>query len=468
MAGAAHSARGKKRRRGVRKGRRAARAKAGRGVRALRRFRGRRHRGARGRGPAARRRRTARATPRRGRDPREALPYPPDSAEPLPEELVRALNADTHSEELGVNLIGYARSETGVGESCRLAARALASAGLPFGLLSVDVDRLDNADISWAHKELRSPKYGTNVFHINAAGMPDIVERFGESLFRDRFNVGYWHWELPEFPDEYLSGLERLDEIWVPTRFVRDSIAAKTRVPTIVIPHGIHVEALPEHLDRAWFGLPADRFLFLCMYDSYSIQERKNPQGVIEAYRRLTASGGLPVELVVKINHANERETAELRERLEGVPNVRIIDEVLGCVETKALIRGADCLVSLHRSEGFGLPLAEAMFLGKPVIGTNWSGNTDFMNPGNAGAVNYRLVRLGQDYGPYRAHQHWAEPDLDHAVYLMRRMASDRHWREQIARNGQATIRAQFSPQTTGNLIKERLKARRGGLQTAY
>lgn len=373
---------------------------------------------------------------------------------------MRALSAETYSEDLGINLIGYSRSETGMGESCRLAARAIESVGLPFGVLSVDVDRLANVDISWAHKELLSPKYGTNVFHINAAGMPDVAQRFGESLFKDRFNIGYWHWELPEFPDEYLSGLERLDEIWVPTRFVRDAVAAKTGKPTIVIPHGVHVEAIPEHLDRAWFDLPADRFLFLCMYDSYSVRERKNPMGVIEAFRRLTASNGLSAELVVKINHPNEGETASLRERLHDIPNVRVIDRVLGRTEAKALIRSADCLVSLHRSEGFGLPLAEAMFLGKPVIGTNWSGNADFMNPGNAGAVDYRLVRLGQDYGPYRAHQYWAEPDLDHAVQLMRRMASDRRWREQIARNGQATIRAQFNPHTTGNLIKERLKAR--------
>ncbi len=373
----------------------------------------------------------------------------------------RAAFAKPSAEETGINLIGYSRSETGMGESCRLAARAIESAELPFGILPVDLDNLANTDLSWAHMEIHAPFYKTNLIHVNAPEMPIVAERFGPDLFRDRLNIGYWHWELPEFPDEYLPGLDLVDEIWVPTRFVRDSIVAKTTKPTIVIPHGVHVEDLPGFMNRHWFGLPGDRFLFLCMYDSYSIKARKNPQAVIEAFRRLTARHRLPAELVVKINHPTETETATLREQLEGVPNVRIIDRVLDRTEAKALIRCADCLVSLHRSEGFGLPLAEAMYLGKPVIGTNWSGNTDFMNASNSGVVNYRLVRLGQDYGPYRAHQVWADPDLDHAAHLMRMMATDNAWRETIAKAGQATIRSRFSPQVAGNLIKIRLNARR-------
>lgn len=376
-------------------------------------------------------------------------------------ELLRALKAEEEAKELGVNLIGYSRSETGMGESCRLAARAIEAAGLPFGIMHVGLDNLVNIDISWAHKEIAAPRFKTNIFHINAPEMPLITDRFGETLFQDRYNIGYWAWELPEFPDEYLHGFQRLDEIWVPSKFVRDSVAAKSNIPTIVIPHGVYVEELPEHLNRQWFGLPSDRFLFLCMYDTYSMKARKNPQAVIEAFRKLTESHDVPAELVVKINHPTEEETAELHEQLEGLPNVRIIDRVLGRTEVKALIRSADCFVSLHRSEGFGLPLAEAMVLGKPAIGTNWSGNTDFMNPNNSGVVNFRLVNVGQDYGPYRAHQMWAEPDIEHAAYLMRLMVCDDGWRELIARNGSAAMRTHFSPQVVGNAIKERLAIRR-------
>jgi len=381
--------------------------------------------------------------------------------EALHAEWQRAQKAAEEAGELGVNLIGYSRSETGMGESCRLAAKAVETAGLPLGILHVGLDNLVNIDISWVHKEIPEPQFKTNLFHINAPEMPLVTDRFGEALFHGRLNVGYWAWELPEFPDEYLHGLQRLDEVWVPSRFVRDSIAAKANVPTIVIPHGIHIEELPEHLNRPFFGLPNDRFLFLCMYDSYSMKARKYPQAVIEAFRKLIMSHRVPAELVVKINHPNPEETAALNEQLEGLPHVTIIDKVLTRTEAKALIRAADCFVSLHRSEGFGLPLAEAMFLGKPVIGTNWSGNTDFMNPENSGAVNYRLVHVGQDYGPYKAHQIWADPDIEHAAHLMSKMVLDGRWRELIAANGRATIRSHFSPQVVGNAIKERLKLRR-------
>ncbi len=381
--------------------------------------------------------------------------------ERLHAEWQRAQKAAEEAGELGINLIGFSRSETGMGESCRLAAKAIETAGLPLGIMHVGLDNLVNIDISWVHKEIAEPQFKTNLFHINAPEMPLVTDRFGEALFHGRLNIGYWAWELPEFPDEYLHGLQRLDEVWVPSKFVRDSIAAKSNVPTIVIPHGIHIEELPEHLNRRMFGLPSDRFLFLCMYDSYSMKARKNPQAVIDAFRKLTLSHRVPAGLVVKINHPNPGETAALQEQLDGLPNVTIIDKVLTRTEAKALIRAADCFVSLHRSEGFGLPLAEAMFLGKPVIGTNWSGNADFMNPNNSGAVNFRLVNVGQDYGPYKAHQIWAEPDIEHAAYLMGRTVLDDGWRQQIAAGGRQTIRTHFSPQVVGNAIKERLRARR-------
>lgn len=385
--------------------------------------------------------------------------------ETLQANALRAMQAEKEAIERGVNLIGFSRSETGMGESCRLAAKAIETTGLPFGIMHVGLDNLVNTDLSWAHKELAEPRFKTNLFHINAPEMPLILERFGEALMEGRNNIGYWAWELPEFPDEYLHGFRRLDEIWVPSKFVRDSIAAKSNIPVIVIPHGIYIEELPEHLNRQWFGLPDDRFLFLCMYDSYSIKARKNPQAVIEAFRKLTAANDVRAELVVKINHPTEEETAALREQLGGLPNVRIIDRVLDRNEARALIRASDCFVSLHRSEGFGLPLAEAMYMGKPVIGTNWSGNTDFMNPSNAGTVNFRLVKVGQDFGPYKAHQLWAEPDIEHAAFLMRMMVRDGNWRQHIAASGQAAIRTHFSPQVTGNAIRDRLALRRTLLQ---
>jgi len=362
----------------------------------------------------------------------------------------------------GVNLIGYARYEMGIGESCRLAARAMESADVPFGILNYSGgNRSRDLDLSWKHKEFREPKpvYPVNVFHVNADQMPPACEALGPEWLAGRINVGYWHWELPEFPDLFAAGFRHLDEIWVPSAFVRDSVSRKSPVPVHVVPHGVRVDVPEGAANRREFGLPERRFLYLCMYDTYSYFPRKNPSSVLKAYRLAVERYGLSAGLVVKMNNPQDEEIERLREEAGGLPNVRILDRVLTRAEANALLACADGYVSLHRAEGFGLPLAEAMELGKPAIGTNWSGNADFMDETNSGAVRYRLARVGRDYGPYAADQVWAEPDEEHAAYLMWKTATDDRWRDRIARNGQATIRSSFSPLASGLAIRRRLSA---------
>lgn len=346
----------------------------------------------------------------------------------------------------------------GIGESCRLAARALQLSNTPFGILNyAGGNSSRDEDLSWKSKELDSPIYPVNLFHINADQMPLAYETLGSRWFADRYNIGYWHWELPDFPDEYAEGFRHLDEVWVPTNFILNSIAEKSPIPVIRIPHGIRVE-VPETIDRKRFGLPERRFLFLCMYDTFSYSARKNPYSVLKAYRDAVIRFGLPAGLVIKMNNPQQSEIDNLNREAAGLPNIWIIDRVLSRMEANALLQCADCYISLHRSEGFGLPLAEAMYLGKPVIGTNWSGNTDFMTSDNSGAVRYRLTRIGQDLGPYKAHQIWAEPDVEHAMHLMRSMVYDDAWRKRIGMNGQATIRASFSPEASGMAMRDRLQ----------
>ncbi len=123
-----------------------------------------------------------------------------------------------------------------------------------------------------------------------------------------------------------------------------------------------------------------------------------------------------------------------------------------------ALLNLTDSFISLHRSEGFGLGLAEAMYLEKPVIGTNWSGNTDFMRPDNSCLVDYELVKVGADYGPYKAYQVWADPDIDHAVYYMKKLIKEGKWRNDLAARGALTIHKEFSPGNIGRIMKDRLK----------
>jgi glycosyltransferase involved in cell wall biosynthesis len=148
----------------------------------------------------------------------------------------------------------------------------------------------------------------------------------------------------------------------------------------------------------------------------------------------------------------------ELQEELQGTQNVFVIDRLLSRDELTSLIDAADCFVSLHRSEGFGLGPAEAMSLGKPAIITNWSGNTDYMTADNSIAIDYKLVKLGRDYGPYKAHQHWAEPDLAQAAHWMKRVVAEPELAKTIGLRGQETINTHFSPQAVGKIIQARLQ----------
>lgn len=359
----------------------------------------------------------------------------------------------------GINLLGYARAEMGIGESCRIAAKSMEAAGLSFGILNfTGTNNARMEDLSWVHKEVTHPLYNVNLFHLNAEQMMEIYAYYGNALFQGRYNIGYWHWELPDFPDEWLESFTLVDEVWVPSTFVADSIAAKSPVPVVKIPHSIEVR-IQEPRDRAYFHLPENTFLFLSMYDVKSYQERKNPRGAIEAFKKAFEPDNLDVGLVVKVNcYKSSQDELDMLDLLkENYQNIYFIKETISRNDVNSLIFSTDCFVSLHRSEGFGLGLAEAMYLGKPVIGTGWSSNTDFMNANNSCLVDYLLIHVGKDQGPYKAYQSWANPDIEHAAAYMRRLAVDTDYYRKIAENGEKHIKENYSPEAIGRLIRQRL-----------
>ncbi|AFC32792.1 group 1 glycosyl transferase [Paenibacillus mucilaginosus 3016] len=355
----------------------------------------------------------------------------------------------------GAALIGYARGEFGLGESLRLAAGAMEAAGIPFGIIDYPLSG-PSRDTSWIHKE-STAMYRTNIFHVNADSMGPVWQ-FVSGRTKGRYNIGYWHWELPDLREADLQAFDYVDEVWTPTAFVQESVKKRSPVPVMRIPHGIHVPVQPEW-GRAAFALPADRFLFMSMFDVHSSTRRKNPHAVISAFKEAFGPDDRNVGLVLKVKGRDSGidDLHTLYRLLEGYRNIYLIERVLSRLEVNSLLNSVDCFVSLHRSEGFGLGLAEAMYLGKPVIGTNWSGNTDFMRPDNACPVDYRLVPVGESWGPYDAGQIWAEPDTRHAAAYMRELVSHPGYRARIAANGQQTIRSEFSPRSVGEQIRARL-----------
>ena len=391
--------------------------------------------------------------------PRPELPAPQDSP-PSPAASAAPRPRPAHHLADGMNIVGYVRSEHGIGESARLCARAAEAAGLSFSVHDFNTgNNSRTGDASWLHKAAGSNPHWANVLHVNADQLPLARRELGEAFFQGRYNIGFWHWELPDFPDMWLDSFDLVDEVWVPSNYVLESVSRKSPVPVVRMPHCIHFE-VSRRPERARFGLPDHKFLFLMMYDTHSLQARKNPQGAISAFRRAFPQP-TEVALVVKVNNPASfpAEVATLKESLNGVAGVVMLDRILDRQEVYELEAACDCYVSLHRAEGFGLGLAESMFLGKPVIGTNWSANQDFMSAENSCPVHYRLAPLETDHGPYQKGQIWAEPDLDHAAYYMKRIVEDSAWRQRLRAQGQQTIRTRFSPAAVGSLYRSRLGA---------
>jgi glycosyltransferase involved in cell wall biosynthesis len=360
----------------------------------------------------------------------------------------------------GINVIGYARAETGVGQSARGAAASCEAAGIPCHLYDFRDGLGEGAETPLSNPLfLAGPEHFVNFFHVNADQMPVVAPLLGDPVFRGRYNVACWHWELPELPDEWLGSFDALDEIWAPSRFVLEAIAAKSPIPVVHLPHGVEVPVTPG-IGRGAFGLPEGKFLFLMMYDTQSFQERKNPEAVLDAWARAFPKGRSDVGLVIKTMNpeANPEGFARLRERVERLPGVILIAERFDRQKVYDLEAVVDCYVQLHRSEGWGMNLIESMYLGKPVIGTCWSGNADFMNPSNSCAVGYRLVELERDFGPYRRGQLWADPDVEQAAGFMRRLVEDEAWRRTIASLGQESVRRDFSFRAAGERYRRRLE----------
>lgn len=359
----------------------------------------------------------------------------------------------------GLNVVGFLRADLGIGESARCMARAADAAGLPAALIDLRLPcKNSQTDTTFADRLQRDPAHPVSVFHLDPPAARDVDHHHGAAFRRGRHNVGYWAWELPEFPDHWAPYAEYFDEIWAPSRFAADAIAEKVAVPVLVMPHAVAFPRPAGDLRRK-FGLPADQYLFLFLYDLNSYSERKNPAAVLAAFR---ASGlaGRGAALVLKVHNSagNPEDYARLRAACADLPGTVLLDRTLDRAEVYELEQACDCFVSLHRSEGFGLAIAESMYLGKPVIATDWSGSAEFLTAANGCPVRCAPVTLERNHGPYAKGQTWAEPDLAHAADWMRRLHADRELGRTLGAAARATIEARFAPAVIGARYRRRLE----------
>jgi len=362
--------------------------------------------------------------------------------------------------KVGLNLVGHFRADLGIAESVRCAARSADAAGLPVALVDLKLPcKNPMTDATFAARLQTDNPHPVNVFHVDAPVSCDLDHHHGAAFRRDKYNIGYWAWELPEFPDAWIQLADYFDEIWAPSRFTAEAIAEKVPVPVLAMPHSIAFER-PAGDFRAKFGLPAGKFLFLFIYDLNSYSERKNPGAVIEAFRQsgLADSGAA---LVIKLHNVagNEADFERLRAVAGELPGTVLIAQTLPRREIYELESACDCFVSLHRSEGFGLAVAESMFLGKPVISTNWSATAEFVHEGNGCPVRCRVVTLDRHHGPYAKGSSWAEPDVEHAAWWMRRLHGKRAHGQTLGAAARATIEKYYAPAVIGARYRRRLEA---------
>ena len=253
------------------------------------------------------------------------------------------------------------------------------------------------------------------------------------------------------------SSFDYYDEIWVPTDFTRQAIAAVSPIPVRKITFPLDVGAYDAAADRRRFNLPEKACVFLFTFDFFSTVERKNPAAVIAAFRLAFRQNDDALLVLKSINADQHRDARESLGKLAQNANILFMDAHVAAEEMNALFASADCYVSLHRSEGLGLGMAHAMSQRKPVIGTNYSGNLDFMNSDNSLLVNYTMTELGHDSGPYEQGTRWAEPDVEHAANLMRWVYENRIEARALGERAAQSIRATLDPTITSAEITARL-----------
>jgi glycosyltransferase involved in cell wall biosynthesis len=362
----------------------------------------------------------------------------------------------------GVACIGHPAAESGVGEALRGTARALEAAHVPFTLLGLEqftTARLH--DRSVAEHESRRLGSRANLLCDGLIGAGVAVRALGADAFAGRTNILRPFWELAKVPPRFADSLSRFQEIWAPSEFVRAAFADAVTVPVLRMPMPVALGDIVP-FSRAAHGLPEHATLFLFYFDPSSFMERKNPLAVVEAFHlAFRKPGNADIGLVVKTLNAGPHAGAlrQLKSAIDGDERIHLIEQTMSRAEVNGLIAAADAFVSLHRSEGFGFGLAEAMLLGKPAIGTGYSGNTDFLSRETGYPVPYELVPVGAGEYPDHEGQLWAEPDIAAAGRCMASILDDPGEAERRALAGRAFIETHHSLGAVGRQMRARLVA---------
>lgn len=358
-----------------------------------------------------------------------------------------------------ITVVGYLRTASGVGEVGRQTVRSLVASGLKVEGYDVEVGVVSARDNRSCENLL--VEHGSalvQIFNVNADQLPVVIEATNAHLHQPALKISVPFWELSRYPETWLPAFNLVDEVWAPSRFIQRSLAGRVDKPVIHMPIAIELEPFTPLL-RARFGLPEDRFLFFYAFDFLSFVERKNPQAAIKAFRRAFHRHGAAALVIKCMNGTLMPEKFDaLRKEIDGHPDIFLLDQTLSREDTLGLMAAVDAILSLHRSEGFGLLLAEAMLLGKPVIATGYSASQELVTEKTGYPVSYQLVPVADGEYPFAAGQKWAEPDIAHAAWIMRRLCDSPARSEGIVVSGQDYLRRYYSHAAVAELQLKRLR----------
>lgn len=375
----------------------------------------------------------------------------------------------------GVNVLGFVRNYFGLAQQAISIGSSLQKAGVPVSY--IDCSYLSPAQtVRCLPQEIEQrlstkPIYNCTLLSLNSDMFVPLYLGLGHQFFENRYNIHYGAWELEHYPKNWVPAANLVHEFWAMSNFVKESVEKSLPIPVFFMPYAIDFE-IPNHITRDKFNLPKNEFLFMFSYDMSSLSTRKNPKAVVEAFKiafpqKSISSGGAETgpALVIKLSMDKKRPShiadfKALQETIHNDKRIHIIDQSLTNEEMKGLINVCDVYVSLHRSEGFGMGMAEAMKMGKAVIATNYSGNTDFTNKDTACVVDYKLIDIKPgEYVHYEKGQVWADPYVEHAASHMQKLYSDHEFYSRIALSGKKFIDENYNHKVIGERFAHRLKS---------
>lgn len=371
---------------------------------------------------------------------------------------IRNLEGDNWSDpapnKCDITVAGYLKGEFGLGQSSRLILSAAEATGVKVSILNSNrsFSRQNETIGEFVNKGISS----FVISIVNADQFALWVTDVGLNNLKSKTIVGVWAWETEDFPKEMHKAFDQVDEIWAVSNFVKDAIQKHTNKPVLVFPTPISKSEKIEILDRSAIGLPENAIYNLFIFDYLSVFNRKNPLGVVKAHIKAFPDAAGPLLVLKSTNgdlDAINRE--KLRFEVQNRKDILLIEDYLSRAQLTSLINECCTYISLHRSEGYGLTMAEAMALGKPVVATGYSGNLDFMDSSTAKLIPYELVKVGNFSFPYLPDSKWAEPDIDSAAHAISNLYKDENLRLQIG-NSAANITNKFTIERSADFISKR------------